>query len=74
MATSFSSSYNAYLADDANYRYRQAQMEGAALRGELGPQSQILALSEVYKEHKAAGRLAEAAAIRAQVNLIVEGK
>lgn len=72
MATNYSSNYNERLADQDRYRYRQAQTEGAALRGELGPQSQIIALSEVYKELRAAGKTEEAAAIRAQVNKIVE--
>lgn len=44
----------------------QAAAEGAALRGELGPQAQLLAMSEQYKRLKAAGRLDEAKAIKAQ--------
>jgi hypothetical protein len=53
----------------------QAQAEGAALSGRLGLQSQILALSEVYKALRAEGKLDEAAEIKRRVNLIVtEGK
>lgn len=43
----------------------QAHREGCAIRGELGPEAQILALSEQYKRLRAAGRLDEAAAVKA---------
>jgi hypothetical protein len=75
MATSFAASYNERLADEDRYRYRQAQAEGAALSGRLGLQSQILALSEIYKALRADGKLDEAAEIKRRVNLMVtEGK
>jgi hypothetical protein len=71
MATNYSASYNDRLADEDRYRYRQAQSEGAALSGRLGLQSQILALSEVYKALRAEGRNEEAADIKRRVNLMV---
>lgn len=46
-------------------RYAQAMLEGAALRGELGPRAQLTAMSEQYKALKAAGRDDEARAVRA---------
>lgn len=45
-------------------RYAQAQLEAAALRGELGPVAQLTAMSEQYKALKAAGRDDEARALR----------
>ncbi len=50
----------------------QATMEGAALRGELGPEAQILAMSEQYKRLRAAGELEAAAAVKAQAYAIYE--
>jgi hypothetical protein len=44
----------------------QADNEGRALRGEFGVERQLVAMSEQYKRLKAAGRLDEAATIRAQ--------
>jgi len=44
----------------------QAAAEGAALRGEFGINAQLLAMSEQYKELRAAGRLDEAWAVRAR--------
>lgn len=44
--------------------YSQASREGAALRGELGKDAQLLALSELYKELKAAGKMEQAAAVK----------
>lgn len=46
-------------------RYAQAQLEAAALRGELGVEAQLLAMSEQYRELRAAGRSDEARAVRA---------
>jgi len=46
-------------------RYAQATLEGAALRGELGPRAQLTAMSEQYRELRAAGRSDEARAVRA---------
>lgn len=42
----------------------QAAREGAALRGECGPEAQLLAMSELYKRLRAAGKVDEAKAIR----------
>ncbi len=66
--------YNDKLSYDDRAGYRQAQAEGDALSGRLGLQSQILALSEVYRELRSQGRMDEAAALKARVNAIVEGK
>lgn len=51
---------------DTRYRVEQARMEGAALRGEFGVRRQLLAMSEQYKALKAAGKVEEAAALRAR--------
>jgi len=56
----------AYMADDARFRVWQAEQEGAALRGVFGVERQIRAMSEQYKALKAAGKLDEAAAIKAR--------
>lgn len=53
--------------------YSQASVEGAALRGELGTKRQIIAMSAQYLELKAAGKLAEAAAVKAAAIKINEG-
>jgi len=45
--------------------HAQATLEGAALRGELGPRAQLTAMSEQYRELRAAGRSDEARAVRA---------
>lgn len=55
---------------DTRYRLNQAAAEGAALRGEFGTDAQLLALSEQYKALKAAGRLDEAAAVKARAYAI----
>lgn len=73
MATSFSTSYNAELADDANARYRQAAAEGAAKSHYLTPAARILRLSSRYMMHRAAGRVQAAAAVKRMANRIVEG-
>lgn len=46
--------------------FAQADAEGRALRGEFGVARQLLAMSEQYKRLKAAGRMDEAAAVRAR--------
>ena len=46
-------------------RYAQAEREAAALRGELGVEAQLTAMSEQYRELRAAGRNDEARAVRA---------
>ena len=57
--------YLAWLADNARHRCWQAEQEGAALRGEFGVERQLRAMSEQYKALKAAGRMDEAAAVKA---------
>ena len=69
----FGTKYNAALADETRARYEQAAREGAALNGLLGKNAQILALSEVYKELRAAGEFEKAEAVKAQALAIVEG-
>ena len=54
--------------------HQQAAAEGAALAGELGIDSQLLAMSELYKALKLAGRMVEAAAVKAEAIKIAEGK
>jgi hypothetical protein len=44
----------------------QADAEGRALRGEFGAERQILAMSEQYKRLRSAGRMEEAAAVKAE--------
>ncbi len=52
----------------------QASREQAAINGELGQPAQIIALSEVYKALRQAGKMDEAMALKRKVNAIVEGK
>lgn len=52
------------------YRYQQAATAGAALRGELGVERQIVAMAALYHELRAAGKLAEAAAVKAEAYAI----
>lgn len=52
----------------------QAQREQRAINGELGQAAQILALSEVYKALRLAGKLEQAADIKRRVNAIVEAQ
>lgn len=53
----------------------QAQREQAAINGELGQPAQYIALAELYRELRAAGKMTEAAEIKRRANLIVtEGK
>lgn len=49
---------------DTRWQLEQAAREGAALRGELGLDAQLLAMSEVYKQLKAEGKDAEAREIK----------
>jgi hypothetical protein len=58
------------LSTEARNRTSWAIVEGAALRGELGEQAQRVALeswAEQYRALKAAGRVAEAQAIKVMV-------
>jgi hypothetical protein len=59
-------SYIAYLEADTRFRLDQATQEAAALRGAFGVERQLLAMSARYKALKAAGKLSEAQAIRAE--------
>lgn len=54
--------------------YSQAAREGAALRGELGTDAQLVALSGLYLELKAAGKLEQAAAVKAQAYAIKQAR
>jgi len=67
----YSKRYNDKISYDARAGYHQAQAEGDAVSGRLGPQAQILALSERYAELRRAGRMDEAAELRRQANAIV---
>jgi hypothetical protein len=53
--------------------YAQASAEGAALRGELGIERQLVAMSAQYLELKAAGKLVEAQAVKAAAVKLYEG-
>lgn len=54
--------------------YAQTAAEAAALRGDLGTEAQLVAMSEQYKALKAAGRHAEAAAVKAAAIAINNGQ
>jgi hypothetical protein len=54
--------------------YSQAATEGAALRGELGTDAQVIALSGLYLELKAAGKLEQAQAVKAQAYAIHQAR
>lgn len=58
---------------DLRRNTQQAAVTGAALRGDLGVDAQLLAMSEQYKALRAAGKLAEAQAVRAAAIALVEG-
>lgn len=57
--------YLEHLVDSARFAVQQAEQEGAALRGEFGPERQLRAMSALYKALKAEGRAEEAAAVKA---------
>lgn len=61
---------NIHTALETRDRLNQVALEAAALRGELGIDAQLLAMSELYKQLKSEGKLAEAAAIRAEAMII----
>jgi hypothetical protein len=56
------------LANIADTRrvVEQARLEGAALRGELGVRAQLTAMSQRYNDLRAAGKVEEAAAVKAE--------
>lgn len=54
--------------------HAQAAAEGAALRGELGIDAQLLAMSAQYLELKAAGKLEAAQAVKAAAMKINESR
>ena len=53
--------------------HSQAAREGAALRGELGTQAQLIAMSAQYKQLRSEGKLEAAAAVKALAVKIYEG-
>lgn len=55
------------------YAASQAAIEGAALAGELGVETQLVAMSALYAELKAAGRLVEAMELKAAAIKIRNG-
>lgn len=48
----------------------QARLEGAALAGELGVQAQLVAMSQLYLNLKAAGKVEAAAAVKQEAYTI----
>lgn len=54
--------------------HAQAAAEGRALRGELGIDSQLLAMSELYRELLAAGDIKGARAVKARAVTINESR
>lgn len=56
--------YITKIEADTRWKLDQAAREGAALSGQLGLDAQLLAMSEVYKQLKAEGRLDEAREIK----------
>lgn len=60
------------LESETRFRIQQAAMEGAALRGELGLSSQLLAMSEIYKALKSDGKIVEANAVKEAAQQIVD--
>jgi hypothetical protein len=48
------------------FQATQASREQAALNGALGIDAQLLAMSEIYKDLRNAGRIDEALAVRAE--------
>jgi len=57
---------------DTRARLDQAAMEGAALRGELGIDAQLIALSAYYQELRLKGQHDAAAAVKAEAKRIYE--
>ena len=54
-----------HTALETRDRLNQATMEAAALNGELGIDAQLIAMSGLYLELRAAGKLVEAQAVKA---------
>lgn len=61
------------MATDLRFQLDQARRESAALAGDLGVHAQLIAMSAVYHELKAAGQLDDARAIRLAAIAIIEG-
>lgn len=59
---------------ETTFSHNQAAIEGAALRGELGIERQLVAMSEQYKALRAAGKLEAAAAVKAEAVKINEAR
>jgi hypothetical protein len=53
---------------------RQAATEGAALRGELGIETQLIAMSALYSERLARGDVMGALALKAEAKAISEAR
>lgn len=70
MTRHYADAINEQLSHEAKYILRNAPVVGAALRGEFGPERQLLALSEEYKRLKAAGETERAAAVKAKAYAI----
>jgi hypothetical protein len=58
--------------DLQRWQASQAHIQIAALNGELGPEAQIIALSALYMELRAQGRMDEARALKDQAYAIRE--
>lgn len=71
MATDYRTTYLNTLDSTTRYRYEQAAREGAALRGELGKEAQLIAMSAQYMQLRAQGKVDEARAIRAAAALLM---
>jgi hypothetical protein len=56
----------ATIETELNYRYGQMHVAAAALRGELGVEAQLVAMSEAAKAMRAAGDEAGYQAMRAE--------
>lgn len=58
------------LVEGPRFTISQAENEGRALRGEFGVRRQIAAMSAQYLALRAAGKLDEAAAVKAEATAI----
>lgn len=59
---------------ETTFSHNQAAAEGAALRGELGIDSQLIAMSAQYRELVAAGDVVAAKAVKALAMQINAGR
>lgn len=72
MATNYCATYNAHLSDETNYRYRQAQAEGAARLPYLSHGARFLRMMTRYEVARREGRKQAAAAIKRAAQRIVD--